>query len=146
MLSQKTLVAVLATALLLVTASFSQTLEQNWNDFLHYTAIGRLDLAKAYAQVILQSNPDPVQLLALSKENPEGYAILLKVRESAPDAELVALSGKVLEIIERGQFIRRSDPNIIVEEITRLSKNRARQTHRDRTAEKCRRIRDTIHA
>ncbi len=121
MLSQKTLAAVLATALLLVTASFSQTLEQNWNDFLHYTAIGRLDLAKAYAQVILQSNPDPVQLLALSKENPEGYAILLKVRESAPDAELVELSGKVLEIIERGQFIRRSDPKIIVEEIKRLS-------------------------
>jgi HEAT repeat protein len=120
MLSKKTLAVFLAAALLLVTAGFGQTLEQNWNDFLHYTAIGRLDLAKAYAQVILQSNPDPVQLLALSKDNPEGYAILLKVRESAPDAELVALSGKVLEIIERGQFVRRSDPKIIVEEIKRL--------------------------
>jgi HEAT repeat protein len=121
MLSKKTLAAFLAAALLLVTASFSQTLGQNWNDFLHYTAIGRLDLAKAYAQVILQSNPDPVQLLALSKENPDGYAILLKVRESASDAELVELSGKVLEIIERGQFVRRSDPKIIVEEIKRLT-------------------------
>jgi len=129
MLSQKTLTAVLATGLLLVAASFSQTpsaplragLQENWNDFLHYTAIGRLDLAKAYAQVILQSNPDPVQLLALSKDNPDGYAILLKVRETAADAELAQLSAKVLEIIERGQFIRRSDPKVIVEEIKRLS-------------------------
>ena len=121
MLSPKTIAAVLATALLLAAGSYSQTLQQNWNDFLHYTAIGRLDLAKAYAQVILQSNPDPVELLALSKENPEGYAILQKVLETASDVELVSLSSKVLALIEQGQFIRRSDPKIIVEEIKRLT-------------------------
>ena len=31
------------------------------------TAIGRLDLAKGYAQAILQGNPDPVTLLELSR-------------------------------------------------------------------------------
>ncbi len=121
MLSRKTLTVLLATVLLAAATGFSQTLAQDWNDFLHYTKIGRFDLAKGYAQAILQSNPDPVELLKLSKENPEGYAILQRVRETAPDAELVDLSGKVIELIEQGQFIRRAAPAIIVEEIKRLS-------------------------
>ena len=122
MLSRKTLTVLLATVLLAATTGFSQTLAQNWNDFLHYTKIGRFDLAKGYAQAILQSNPDPVELLKLSKENREGYAILERVRETAPDAELVDLSGKVIGLIEQGQFIRRAAPAIIVEEIKRLSR------------------------
>lgn len=121
MLSRKSLVVLLATVLLAATAGFGQTLAQNWNDFLHYTTIGRLDLAKAFAQAILQSNPDPVEVFALSQGNPAGYAILLKVRETAPDAELVELTGKVLDIVEQGRFIRRQEPRIIVEEIRRLS-------------------------
>lgn len=122
MLSRKTLTVLLATVLLAAPTGFSQTLAQNWNDFLHYTKIGRFDLAKGYAQAILQSNPDPVELLKLSKENHEGYAILRRVRETAPDAELVELSGKVIDLIEQGQFIRRAAPAIIVEEIKRLSR------------------------
>jgi len=121
MFNGKFLAAILAVGLLLVSAGFGQTLEENWNDFLHYTKIGRLDLARGYAQVILDSNPDPVELLALSKENPRGYAILLRVIDTAPDAELVELSSKLLDIIKQGIFIRRSDPKIIVEEIKRLS-------------------------
>ena len=121
MFNGKIVAAILAVGLLLVSAGFGQTLEENWNDFLHYTKIGRLDLARGYAQVILDSNPDPVELLALSKENPRGYAILLRVIDTAPDAELVELSSKLLDIIKQGIFIRRSDPKIIVEEIKRLS-------------------------
>jgi len=79
MFNRKTVAAILAVGLFVVSAGFAQTLEENWNDFLHYTAIGRLDLAKAYAQVIIDSNPDPVALLALSKDNPQGYGILLRV-------------------------------------------------------------------
>jgi hypothetical protein len=121
MLSRKSLVVLLATTLLAATAGFSQTLAQNWNDFLHYTTIGRLDLAKAYAQAILEGKPDPVEVFALSQENPAGYAILLRVRETAPDAELVELTGKVLDVVDQGRFIRRQEPKIIVEEILRLS-------------------------
>jgi len=130
MFNRKIVAAILAVGLFVVSTGFAQTLEDNWNDFLHYTKIGRLDLAKGYAQVILDSNPDPVALLALSKENPRGYAILLRVIDTAPDAELVELSGKILGIIKQGIFIRRSDPKIIVEEIKRLSSEspRARLT------------------
>ena len=34
------------------------------------------ELAKGYAQAIIQSNPDPVELLALSKESPKDYQVL----------------------------------------------------------------------
>ncbi len=98
----------------------SGTLEDNWNDFLHYTRIGRFDLAKGYAQAILQSDPDPVKLMELSKEDTAGYEILLRVVDSAPDAGLVALSKLIIDIIEQGKFAHRADPRNIVEEINRL--------------------------
>jgi len=121
MFNGKTATAILAVTLIVVSAGFAQTLEENWNDFLHYTKIGRPDLAKGYAQVILQGNPDPVELLELTKKNPQGYAILLRVNEFAPDPELEELSGKIMDLIEKGSYTRRADPGIIVVEIKRLS-------------------------
>ncbi|RKY25917.1 MAG: hypothetical protein DRP62_00190 [Planctomycetota bacterium] len=121
MFNRKTVTAILVAGLFMVSAGFAQTLEDNWNDFLHYTKIGRLDLAAGYAKAVLESNPDPVELLTLSEKNPQGYSILLKVNETAPDEELARLSGEILDIIERGRFIRRTDPKIIVQEIKRLS-------------------------
>ncbi len=120
-LRQKTFAAILAIVLFGAGAVSAQTLEDNWNDFLHYTKIGRLDLAKGYAQAILTGEPDPVQLLALAEENRPGYTLLLKVIESPYDAELAELGRKLLAVIEEGRFIRRTDPKIIVEEIKRLS-------------------------
>jgi len=121
MLNGKKVAAVLAVAVFAVSAGFGQNLEDNWNDFLHYTKIGRFDLAKGYAQRVLDSSPDPVELLALSEANPAGYAVLQRVVDVAPDAELVEVSRKVLDLIEQGFHIRRSDPKIIIEEIKRLS-------------------------
>ncbi len=121
MFNGKTATAILAVALIVVNTGFAQTLEENWNDFLHYTKIGRFDLAKGYAQTILDSNPDPVKLLELSKDNAQGYAILLRINEVAPDAELAGLSGKIIDLIEKGSYTRRSDPRVIVAEIKRLS-------------------------
>ena len=98
---------------------FCQELEDDWNDFLHYTAIGRLDLAKGYGQRIIDNDPDPVELLALSEENTNGYRILLKMHDSSD--ELRDVSSRILDIIEEGRFIRRSEPKIIIQEIKRLS-------------------------
>lgn len=96
-----------------------QILKDNWNDFLHYTVIGRFDLASGYAQKIIESNPDPVALLSLSEENPRGYAILVRVHANHP--EIAPLAAKILDIIEKGRYIRRTDSEIIREEIKRLS-------------------------
>jgi hypothetical protein len=117
----KTPAVILAVTFFVISTGFAQTLEENWNDFLHYTKIGRLDLAKGYAQAVIESDPNAVQLFDLSKANPQGYAILLRVNEIAPDPELTELCAKVLDIIEQGSFERRSDSKVIVTEIRRLS-------------------------
>ena len=88
MFNRKTAAAFLAVTLFVAGAGFAQSLEENWNDFLHYTKIGRFDLAKGYAQAVLASNPDPVKLLELSRANQQGYQILVRVNDVAPDAEL----------------------------------------------------------
>ena len=84
MLKGKTVYMVLCAVLIVVSAGFGADLKDDWNDFLHYTKIGRFDLAKSYAKAILDSNPDPVALLNLTLENPLGYEIMLKVNESKP--------------------------------------------------------------
>jgi len=129
MLNRKSVAAVVVVGFFLVGATFAQTLEDNgstklaevWNDFLHYIKIGRFDLAKGFGQAVLQSNPDPVKLLALIKENPQGYEILQRVNEAAPDPQLAELTGKIIGIVEQGRFTRRADPRNVVEEIRRLS-------------------------
>ena len=110
---------VMLVGLLVCSTLSAADLEENWNDFLHYTAIGRFELAKSYAEQIIQDSPDPTQLLALSEENQEGYRLLLKMY--ADSDELREVSGKVLDLIEEGRYIRRTDPKIISQEIQRLS-------------------------
>ena len=121
MFDGKKTVAIFVLALSIVSTGFSQDLEENWEDFLHFTLISNLDLAKGYAQAILQNDPDPVQLFNLAKENQQGYQILLKANENEYDAELAELSGKILDLIEKGGFVRRSDSEIIAEEVERLN-------------------------
>jgi len=99
----------------------SPTLEGSWNDFLHFTKIGRFDLAKGHANAILQSNPDPAALFEYSRQNQPGYELALRVAESAHDEELAGLTDQLLEIIEQGRFQRRTDPQLIVQEIRRLN-------------------------
>jgi len=76
-------------------------------------------MASGYAQKIIDSNCDPLELLKLSEDNPRGYAIVVRVQASNP--ELAGLAGKILDIIEKGRLMRRTDLEIITEEIKRLS-------------------------
>lgn len=119
MIKTRMLAPIIGLLLAVVTVGYCQTLEQNWGDFVHFTAIGRFDLAEDFAQLIIDGNPDPKQLLALSQSNPRGYSILVRVNKNRQD--LAEVTGKILDIIERGRLIRRRDPKIITEEIRRLS-------------------------
>ncbi len=116
---KSSLIWVMLAGLLVCSAVSVADLEENWNDFLHYTAIGRFELAKSYAEQIIQDSPDPTQLLDLSEENQEGFRLLLKMH--ADSDELREVSGKVLDLIEEGRYIRRTDAKIISQEIQRLS-------------------------
>jgi hypothetical protein len=121
MLNRNTLVLVVGIAIVLAAPVFAETLEGNYNDMLHYMRIGQFDLAKGYAQAVLDSNSSPVDLFALAEGNPQGYALIIKAKESSTNKELSGLCGKVVDVIEQGRFIRRADPKVIVEEIARLS-------------------------
>ncbi|MHC4638172.1 MAG: HEAT repeat domain-containing protein [Planctomycetota bacterium] len=122
MLNRKSFTVFIVLGLLIGNVVLAETLKDNWSDFLHYTKIGRLDLAKGYAQLVIDSNPNPVELLKLYNENPHGAALLLRVNSAAPDAELVRLSGEILKIIEKGKFEKRAEPGTIAEEVRRLSR------------------------
>ncbi|HUT30353.1 MAG TPA: HEAT repeat domain-containing protein [Sedimentisphaerales bacterium] len=121
MLNRKTIAVIFAAGVLAAAACIAQSLEDHWNDYLHYALIGRLDMAKANALAIIESKPDPVALHDLSQANPQGYALLLRAKDTPHDPELAELSTKLWELIELGKFIRRTDPQIIVEEVKRLS-------------------------
>ncbi len=121
MLNRNNLVMVVGIALIFAAPVFAETLEGNYNDLLHYLNIGRFDLAKGYAQAVLDSNAAPLDLFALADGNPQGYALIVKAKDSSTDTALAGLCGKVVDIIEQGRFIRRSEPKVILEEIARLS-------------------------
>lgn len=121
MFNKKTLTAVLAAVMLVGGICSAQSLEENWNDYLHYARIGRLDLAKGYAQAILQGNPDPVQLLKLARGNPQGMMLIQRMVDTAPDPQLVELSQGIADIIDQGRYARRTNAGIIVDWIEKLS-------------------------
>lgn len=100
-------------------APSAKAVESDWNDFLHYTLIGRYDLAQGYGQRLLESKPDPLLLLDLSEQNPRGYELLLKMQ--ADSDQLREIAAGVLKRIEEGRYLRRTDPKIILEEIARLN-------------------------
>ena len=101
---------------------FADELEDNWKDFLHYTAIGRYDLSQAFGQKIIDSAPDPVALFKLSQKTPNAYSTLERMQ--AHSAELGDVSNKILKIIETGRYTLRIDPAVIRQEIKRLSTTR----------------------
>ncbi len=94
-------------------------LESNWEDFLHYSMIGRIEMARGYAENILNSDPDPLKLLGFVEENPRGYELLLRMNSTSE--QLGEVSGALIDLIEEGRYIRRTDPSIIREQISRLS-------------------------
>jgi hypothetical protein len=105
--------------LLLCSTVQAASVEEDWNDFLHYTAIGRFELAKTYGQQLIANQADPNVLLDLAEGNQEGYRLLIKM--NADSDELREVSGQILALIEKGRYIRRTDPKIIAQEIARLS-------------------------
>ena len=117
----KAVIGVFLLAWILSATAFADELEDNWGNFLHYTKIGRLDLAKGYAQAVLDAEPNAVTILGFVEKNPQAQVLLRKAAENEHDPQLAELAGKILAIIEQGRFVRRSEPAIIAEEIRRLS-------------------------
>ena len=118
MLRKKRFITTITVLLCVAAVGWAQNLEDDWREFLHYSAIGRFEIAQGYAQKIIDSEPDPLELLGLTEENPAGFELLVRLNASG---QLEGVTNQILEIIERGRYARRTDSKIIVEEVKRLS-------------------------
>jgi len=116
-----TVKAILAVVFFACGTGLGQSLEDNWKDFVHYVKIGHAELAKGYAQAILESKADPSELMALAKGSPEDYQILVMVHEAKREPELAELIGRIIALVEKGMLARKTEAPIIAEEVRRLS-------------------------
>ncbi len=131
MFNQNKAIAILAVLLFVASTGICQMaekseLEKNWDEFIHYTAIKRLEVAKDYAKAILDNEPDSVALFKLSRANETGYKLIVQASENKYDSELAELSKKILAVIEGGGFENRTQSDVISEEVLRLNSDTPR--------------------
>jgi hypothetical protein len=98
----------------------AEKVETQWDEFMHYAMIGRWDLAQGYGEALIESDPNPVQILNLSQSDRyiDSYKKLLLMRGVV---SLDQVASKVLKIIEQGRYMERTDTDRIRDEVARLS-------------------------
>ena len=125
---KRSLFFVLASLMLLSTSASAQDsnakAEQTnkyWADFMHYALIGNFELAKDYAAKLIESDPDPVQVLDLAENSrySDAYRNLSLMQQNT--AELRDVAQQIVELVEEGRYQRRKNPKRIEDEIKRLS-------------------------
>jgi len=87
--------------------------EDGW----HFAAIGRFRYADANFKALDESNPDPVALLELARQNPNRQGILIKLINNTtvgPSAQ------RFIKLLDRGEEMLRTDPYEIVANIAKL--------------------------
>ncbi len=94
--------------------------EKMWSDMMHYTLIGKWDIAKGHGEDLLSSQPDPVKILNLA-ESPRwssAYRNLSLMQDNTP---LKPLAEKIVALVEHGRFLQRTSAERIITEVKRLS-------------------------
>ncbi len=86
-------------------------------DGLHFAVIGRFSYADANFRALDESNPDPVALLELVRQNPNRQDTLLKLINNT---EVGDSAKRFLSILSRGEEMLRRDPYEIETNIARL--------------------------
>ena len=125
---KRSLFFVLASLLLMSTMASAQDSDAKaeqtkkyWADFMHYALIGNFELAKDNATKLIESDPDPVQVLDLAENSryADAYRNLSLMQENTVELRDVARS--IVELVEEGRYLRRKNPKRIEDEIKRLS-------------------------
>ena len=90
--------------------------EDGW----HFAAIGRFKFANASFKALDESNPDPVALLELARQNPNRHGILIKLINNTkvgPSAQ------RFLKLLNRGEESLRTDAYEIVVNVSKLGES-----------------------
>ncbi|MCH7663621.1 MAG: hypothetical protein IH859_07105, partial [Chloroflexi bacterium] len=89
-----------------------------FSDFLHFSVLGRFDVADTQAQQLLNhSDLDPVELLRLSEEQERGIETLIVLINNSTISQSAS---RVLEVIREGEHLRRQNSDRILTNIAKL--------------------------
>ncbi len=94
------------------------TVEQLFTDFLYYARLGRFNAADGSAKALL-SHPDlnPVELVEIADRDRKSIETILILIRSSTIAESAT---RVMEVLQRGEYLRRQDPERIQKHIDDL--------------------------
>jgi len=95
----------------------------NFDEFMHYVLIGKWELAQHFGQMLIDSEPDAVQVLNLAESNKyaTSYQTLNQLLTNEEYPEMNGIADGVLKIIETGRYTQRKDVVRIKDEVARLS-------------------------
>lgn len=97
------------------------TVESLFTDFLHYARLGQFGAADAHAKALLaHPDLDAVELMELANKDRESVDTLLIIIKNSSIGESAT---RVLELIEKGEFLRRQDVERIQANIEKLIGN-----------------------
>jgi HEAT repeat protein len=88
------------------------------DDGWHFAAIGRFEYADANFRALVDSNPDTVALLELSRYNPARTEILIKL---VTHSDVGPAAREMLRLLQEGEHRLRTDPREIEVNIERLA-------------------------
>jgi hypothetical protein len=103
----------------------ARTLKATIENYWHYGKIARYDLAVVEANALLQMNPDPVQALeafeqTAAQRHDDLYEWLNRFLRIDQMRDPTA---KIVELLNRGSYARKSDPTFIRQNLERLNVN-----------------------
>ncbi len=88
-----------------------------WTDFVHYLNVARPDLAISYGQAILNKNPKPEDLYALTQRTGKLDEVL---SQGNRNPKLKAIIGQIMALVEKNYKEKRDNPELIEKAITSL--------------------------
>ncbi len=90
------------------TPDVDASLLRDWDDFMHYSLIGKWELARKHGQALIDSNPNPVSVLELAESSrySDSYRSLTLLKQDSP---LRDIADEILKLVEAGRFQRRTD-------------------------------------
>ena len=90
----------------------SEQTAKYWADFMHYSLIGNFELAKDNARQLIDSNPNPVDVLNLAENSryADAYRNLSLLQNNTE--ELKEEARQIVELVEKGRYLRRKDNNL----------------------------------
>ncbi len=101
--------------------SSEDTVESLFVNFLHYARMGRFTMADEYARALLaHPDLDPIAVLEIASRDRKSLNTLLTLISNSTIGET---AGRVLELIEKGEYERRKDPRRIGRNVQDLGGN-----------------------